>query len=637
MALLEPSMPAQETHPTTPLHGAVPPSLDSVREIVARVWGFPSLHAEQETAIRAALAGRDSLVVMPTGGGKSLCYQAPAVATGGTTVVVSPLIALMKDQVDGLHRVGVRALRLDSSLLPGELRAAEESLRREPVPLLFVSPERVVSPEFQPLLDILQPAAFAIDEAHCISHWGHDFRPEYRRLAELRRRFAAASFHAFTATATEQVRRDILDQLELEDPEVVIGRFDRPNLTYRVLPRLRPAEQIAQVLSGHRDEAAIVYCITRREVDRLAERLAAQGHRAGPYHAGMSSEERSAVQQAFAAERLDVVVATVAFGMGVDRSNIRLVLHTGMPKSIEHYQQETGRAGRDGLPAECVLLYSEADFLKWRELVERSAVEAAAEPKVARVALAHLEEMARYCRGAVCRHRALSEYFGQAYGSGECGACDLCFGERDTVEGALEIAQKVLSCVARVGQRFGVEHVIKVLRGADDRVVRERGHQELSTYGLLEDVPVADLRDWIYQLIGQGALERSDGEYPVLRLTPGSRPVLRGEREVRFVRIARRRRSEPEPRSRAAQDAWEGVDRDLFEHLRALRRDLAERQGVPPYVIFHDTALRDMARYRPTSATAMARIKGVGEYKLATYGPPFLEAIVARAASRDGT
>lgn len=620
-------MPVQETRRST--------SLDSVRELVARVWGFPSLHAEQETAIRASLAGRDSLVVMPTGGGKSLCYQAPAVATGGTTVVVSPLIALMKDQVDGLHRVGVQALRLDSSLSIGELRAAEASLEHEPVPLLFVSPERVTSPEFQRLLDRLQPTAFAIDEAHCISHWGHDFRPEYRRLSELRERFEEASFHAFTATATEQVRHDILDQLELRDPEVVVGRFDRPNLAYRVLPRLRPAEQIGQVLERHRGEAAIVYCITRREVDRLAERLKGQGHRAGPYHAGMSSEERSAVQQAFAAERLDVVVATVAFGMGVDRSNIRLVLHTAMPKSIEHYQQETGRAGRDGLEAECVLLYSEADFLKWRDLVQRSGQEAEVEPEVARAALAHLEEMARYCRGAVCRHRALSEYFGQAYERDDCGACDLCFGERDMVEGALEIAQKILSCVARVGQRFGVEHVIKVLRGADERMVRERGHDQLSTYGLLDDVPVPDLRDWIYQLVGQGVLERSDGEYPVLRLTPDSRPVLRGERSVRLVRIARRRRGEAAPRSRAEEDAWEGVDRELFERLRALRRELAERQGVPPYVIFHDTALRDMARFQPTSVEAMAQVKGVGEYKLVTYAPVFLDAITTHLGSRD--
>jgi ATP-dependent DNA helicase RecQ len=608
------------------------PDLAAIRRAVERHWGFPSLYPEQELAIRAALAGRDALVVLPTGGGKSLCYQAPAVATGELTVVVSPLIALMKDQVDGLVGRGVPAVRLDSSLPPEETRAARRALARGEIRLLFVSPERATDAEFWKRLEGARPARFAIDEAHCISHWGHDFRPVYRRLAALRELFPAASFHAFTATATERVRADIAGQLALQDPEIVVGHFDRPNLVYRIVPRTRRFEQIRAVVGRHRGEAGIVYTISRRGVEALAARLQAAGFRAAAYHAGMGAEERTAVQNGFAAEALDIVVATVAFGMGVDRSNVRFVLHAAMPKSIEHYQQETGRAGRDGLEAECVLLYSEADFFSWRSLVERSAAEGEAEPEATRASFAQLDQMARFCRGAVCRHRALVEYFGQSAAKESCEACDLCLGEAVEVPEALTVARKILSCVARVGERFGIEHVIQVLRGNASDAVTQRGHERLSTFGILKNVPVPNLRDWTYQLIGQGVLERTAGEYPVLRLTPASQPVLRGERGVRLIQ-ARPERGPDQPRSRVEIAGWEGVDRDLFERLRALRKRLAEERGVPPYVVFHDSVLRDLAREKPASRRELRTVRGVGEAKLASYGEAFLREI---ASSRPG-
>jgi ATP-dependent DNA helicase RecQ len=603
------------------------PSFTDLRAAIARHWGFDTLRPLQEQAMRAALENRDSLVVLPTGGGKSLCYQAPAIVKGGTTVVVSPLIALMKDQVDALRAGGVAAAQLDSTLSDEERFIAEHDLRMGGIRLLYVSPERLVSSDLLVRLQKTRVDAFAIDEAHCISHWGHDFRPEYRQLARLREHFPGIAIHSFTATATERVRGDIVAQLALRDPVVLVGDFDRPNLTYRVLARLDEFQQVCEILERHDGEAGIIYCLRRRDVDQLAAALRKHGVNVLPYHAGLSAEERSASQEAFRSERCDIVVATVAFGMGIDRSNVRFVIHTAMPKSLEHYQQETGRAGRDGLEAECVLLHSGSDVVTFRSILEKSASEPGVDGSFLPGALKHLDDMDRYCRGAVCRHRQLVEYFGQTYPATNCRACDLCLGDTEDVPDADVIAQKILSCVARVKEGFGIGHVVSVLRGENTENIRKRGHETLSTYGLLKGQDKADLRDWIYQLIGQGALLQLGDQYPVLKLNDASREVMRGQRSVRLVQSVRRKKGERPQASKAAEVSWEGVDSGLFEALRVLRRTLAAERGVPPYVVFSDATLRELARLRPSTLERMRAVYGVGDTKLRDFGERFLELV----------
>jgi ATP-dependent DNA helicase RecQ len=608
--------------------------LQPLLDIVAHHWGFRSLRPLQEEAMRAVLDGRDSLVVLPTGGGKSLCYQAPAAYRGGTTVVISPLIALMKDQVDALGRVGVPAVQIDSSLSDRERFAYEIDIRQGAVRLVFASPERLVNTDFYRLLQDAKVHTFAIDEAHCISHWGHDFRPEYRQLARLRDHFPHATVHGYTATATEQVRRDIITQLGLKDPVVLVGNFDRPNLTYRVLPRLELHKQVEETLDRHNGEAGIIYCLRRADVDSLAAHLNRRGHKVVAYHAGMLPEERRVAQEAFSSEQIDVVVATVAFGMGIDRSNVRFVMHTALPKTLEHYQQETGRAGRDGLDAECVLLFSGADVVTLKSVLEKSAAEAAADAIYLPAALKQLDEMARYCRGAVCRHRALVNYFGQPYDSPSCDACDICLGDTQDVPDAASIAQKILSCVARVKENFGVGHVVGVLRGEKSEGILKWGHDRLTTYGLLQEHPKGDVRDWIYQLIGQSVLVQTDDEYPKLRLNDASWEVMKGKRTVKLIQLVRHRKGEGPKQSQVAEVSWEGVDKALFETLRLLRRDLAHQQGhEKPYLVFSDAVVRDLARIRPSTLDRMRLISGVGEVKLRDFGAAFLKAILDHCAA----
>ncbi|HEV3205187.1 MAG TPA: DNA helicase RecQ [Gemmataceae bacterium] len=602
-------------------------SLQSLKEVIARHWGFSALRPLQEQAMGAVLEGRDSLVVLPTGGGKSLCYQAPAVLRGDITVVVSPLISLMKDQVDSLKECGVSAIQLNSSQSPGQRGDIESAILQGTVRLLFVSPERLVHSSFQSLLRRIKVRSFAIDEAHCISHWGHDFRPEYRQLNRLKELFPDASLHGYTATATERVRRDIIEQLGLKNPEVLVGNFDRPNLNYRVLSRRDLKKQVREVLDRHKGEAGIIYCIKRNDVDDLTALLQKDGYHALPYHAGMDPEKRKQTQDAFAAEKCDLVVATVAFGMGIDRSNIRFVLHTGMPKSVEHYQQETGRAGRDNLEAECVLLHSGSDFMTWKWVIEKSAAEPGVDAAFLDGSLRHLRDINGYCRGAVCRHRALVEYFGQKWEASICGACDLCLEDTAEVADSLVIAQKILSCVARVKERFGMGHVISVLRGENTENIRKWGHESLSTFGLMKDQFKADLHDWIYQLLSQGVLEQEGAKFPVLRLNPGSWEVMKGQRTVRLLQPVRRKKAERPLQSRADTTSWEGVDRELFEVLRGQRRVLADEKRLPPYFIFSDATLRELARVRPTTLDTMREVYGIGEAKLMEYGQTILKVI----------
>ena len=612
---------------------AGPWPLSRIVETVRCYWGFDTLRPLQEEAIRAGLESRDSLVVMPTGGGKSLCYQVPPELAGRTDIVVSPLIALMKDQVDGLRSCGYPAAALHSGISPEEQREAEKQILAGRCRLVFVAPERLLSSRFLWLMEQLPVRAFAIDEAHCISHWGHDFRPEYRELAALKERFPQASVHAYTATATERVRDDIVAQLRLRDATVLVGTFDRPNLVYRVVPRVDARAQVLEVLGRHADQAAIVYCLSRRDTEEMAGALQGRGLRAAAYHAGMEANARRRTQDAFAEEKLDVVAATVAFGMGIDRSDVRCVIHATMPKSVEHYQQETGRAGRDGLEAECVLFYSAADVIRWESLIEKSAAEAKAPAEVIAASQALLAEMRRFATALKCRHRALSEYFGQSYDPARCGACDVCLDEVQGLADATVTAQKILSCVARAGERFGAAHIVDVLLGADTERVRRWQHERLSTYGLLKDVGRKPLTSMLYQLLDAGLLERSGDERPILRLNEASWRVLRGQQSVRLVQP----KAGGVTKTRFDRASWEGVDAGLFESLRGLRREIANERGVPPYVVFSDATLRDMARLRPASPAALLHVRGVGEKKLADLGQRFLSRIAAYCREHDLT
>jgi len=620
-----PSAASQPDEASRACHGVAPAIRALLMEVVRRYWGFDALRPLQEEAILAGLNGGDSLVVLPTGGGKSLCYQVPPLLADRTDVVVSPLISLMKDQVDGLRACGYPAVALHSGLTPGERRNGELEIARGQTKLLFVSPERILTPPFLSLLGRLNVRAFAIDEAHCISHWGHDFRPEYRQLRALKERFPQASLHAYTATATQRVREDIVVQLELRQAKVLVGVFDRPNLVYRVLQRTDAALQTAEVLKRGPDEAAIVYCISRRDTEDMAESLRSLGIQAEHYHAGMTPDERRRVQDLFAEEKLNVVVATVAFGMGIDRSNVRRVIHAAMPKSVEHYQQETGRAGRDGLEAECVLLYSGADAAKWESLIIKSAADAENPGEVIDAMFELVGHMQRFAGGYVCRHKFLSEYFGQSYPKPNCGACDVCLGEHAQAVDSQVTAQKLLSCVARLERPFGVAHVVDVVRGADTERVRQYGHHQIKTYGALSGEEAKTLRSYVHQLVDQGVLERTRDEYPVLKLNAASWEVLRGGRPVQLIDPKGTRRKA----TAVEADLWEGVDRGLFEQLRALRRQIAAERNVLPYHVFDDAVVREMAAVRPSTVQAFLNIRGVGQVKAAEYGEPFVGAIVA--------
>jgi ATP-dependent DNA helicase RecQ len=597
----------------------------AVQTAVAHYWGYTSLKPLQAEAIEAGINGEDSLVVLPTGGGKSLCYQVPAVVAGRTDVVVSPLIALMKDQVDGLRACGYPAAAIHSGLEDEERRQITAEMTAGKLRLVFVSPERLLTPWFLAMCERAGVNNFTIDEAHCISQWGHDFRPEYRRIAELRDRFPNASIHAFTATATERVRRDIVQQLELRKPRILVGRFDRPNLTYRVIPRQNLDAQIVDTLKRHKDEAAIVYCISRKDTEAVAGMLKGAGFKAAAYHAGMDSRQRSLTQDAFAKERLDVVVATVAFGMGIDRSNVRCVIHAAMPKSIEHYQQETGRAGRDGLEAECVLFRGGGDSRRWEMLMERSAAESSQSEEQTRAQLDLVREMEAFGSSRTCRHRALSVYFGQDYALTEdgCGACDVCLSTEPPMANGTAIARRIVDCVTALGMPFGAGYVADVLAGSKQEKIRARKHDGLACYGALSSMDRRELQQLVLQMVELGLLDRSGGDRPVVTLTPKGRELIKGNVEVEL------RASEQPATPTRVEDAWQGVDKALFEELRALRRAVADERQVPPFVIFSDATLRELAKVRPVTAEAFLGVKGVGERKQAELGERFVGLIAA--------
>jgi len=580
-------------------------------------WGYSAFRPLQREAIEAVLTARDSVVVLPTGGGKSLCYQAPAVLMDGVAIIVSPLISLMKDQVDSLQEIGIPAAAVYSGVSNAERIQIANDVRAGTLKLLYVSPERLVSERMLAFLREHKVSFVAVDEAHCISNWGHDFRPEYRMLGQLREMFPGIGVHGFTATATEQVRHDIAAQLHLHEPEYLVGSFDRPNLQYRVLRRTNKGTQIREVLERHPGDAGIIYCISRKEVDELAATLQTAGVKALPYHAGLSDEDRHRNQDAFVNEQADVVVATVAFGMGIDKSNVRFVMHTGAPKSLEHYQQETGRAGRDGLESECVLLYGGNDFVIWRKMNSELSGDAAQQAE------RNLELIERYATSVVCRHKGLVEHFGQTYERGNCEACDVCLDQQDTLDDALVVAQKILSCVVRVNENFGADYVAQVLTGSREQRILTNKHDQLSTWGLLQSHDKRAVREWIEQLCGQDLLRR-EGEYRILKVTPAGRQVLRGESTPRLLKpVDPKKAAKP----RASRNFTEGMDAGLFEALRKLRRELADERGVPPFVVFGDVTLQDLARRRPTSPEGFRHVHGVGDQKAKQYATAFLDEI----------
>ena len=590
--------------------------IEDIRRTLVRYWGYNDFLPSQKRAMECVGQGRDSIVVLPTGGGKSLCFQAPAVIMQGLTVVVSPLISLMKDQVDALRECGVPAARIDSSLSADEQQAVYGALHSRELKLLYLSPERLVSDGFVEMLGSMKLSLIAIDEAHCVSMWGHDFRPEYRQLGMLKKMFPDVTIGAYTATATEQVRHDIAEQLNLKDPEMLVGSFDRPNLVYKIRRRTNKVKQVCAVLDRHKGESGIIYCIRRKDVDGMFAHLSAKGYNILPYHAGMADEDRKKNQDLFINEKVDTIVATIAFGMGIDKSNVRYVVHTGMPKSLEHYQQETGRAGRDGLEAECCLFYSGGDYGTWKHLMSDM------QPEAHKIAMVKLNHMYNYCTAGACRHKAILRYFGQDLDKDNCAACDMCLGELDCMNNALETAQKILSCVVRIEQRFGGGYTALVLTGSHDKRILENNHDALSTYGLLSDYSKHTVHDWIEQLEGQDYL-RKVGDYNVLNITEKGLQVLKGNEMPRLLKPAEK----PAKVSRVVEDSWEGVDKGLFETLRKLRTTIARKKGVPAYIVFGDATLRDMARLRPSDYMRLLEVKGIGEKKSQQYGDMVLAAI----------
>lgn len=591
--------------------------MKKIQQTLAKYWGYNDFLPLQKEAMESLRSGRDCIVVLPTGGGKSLCYQAPAMATDGMAVIVSPLISLMKDQVDALVECGVSAMRLDSSMSGDEQTETLNYIRQGDVKLLYLSPERLLADGFMNLLRKTKLSYFAIDEAHCVSMWGHDFRPEYRKLGRLREIFPDVTIAAYTATATEQVRDDIALQLHLNDPQMLVGSFDRPNLTYKVRPRANIVAQVCSVLDRHKGESGIVYCIRRSDVNDLSQQLQDRSYKVAPYHAGMNPETRKRNQDRFINDEIDTIIATIAFGMGIDKSNVRYVIHTGMPKSLEHYQQESGRAGRDRLEAECCMFYSGGDYGVWKFLMSDMPAEAM------KVAMDKLNDMYKFCTSAACRHHTILRYFGQTLEKDNCAACDVCLGEMDIIEDALIIAQKIISCVIRLEQRFGSGYTALVLAGSKDKRILENRHDRLSTYALLDDFSKSVIQNWVEQLVGQGYLEKY-GEYNQLAITEKGQAVLKGEKTPRLLKPADKNTTRiPKPTSQS----WEGVDAGLFEELRKFRKTEAREKGIPPFVVFGDATLRDMAKCRPSTPKGLMTVKGVGVKKRRLYGRAVLTII----------
>ena len=595
--------------------------LAPLKQNLLKFWGYSEFRPLQAEAMTAVLEHRDSVVVLPTGGGKSLCFQAPAVTMDGCAIVISPLISLMKDQVDSLQNCGVNAGFLNSTQTMEERRHVRREFQEGRLKLLYLAPERIRSEDGYRLLVDGNISFFAIDEAHCVSMWGHDFRPDYRELRTIREHCPNVAIHAYTATATARVREDIAEQLHLADPDIQVGSFDRPNLSYTVEKRGKGKgrDQIFEVLNRYKNESGVIYCLSRKEVEALSAELNTNGFSARPYHAGLDAEVRKKNQDDFITDRVKTVVATVAFGMGIDKSNVRYVIHAALPASLENYQQESGRAGRDGLPAECVLLYSGADVMLWQQRIADQPENIQGHSRDL------LQQLLGYCESPLCRHRSLVRYFGQDL-EADCGSmCDHCTDDRTDVPDALIVAQKILSSIHRQGQRYGVTYTAQVLRGQEDARVRQNGHHELSTFGLLKDESEDRITNWIGQLAGQGFLVR-EAEYSILRITDSGRRLLKGDADVRLTVPTSRRRASSSGSAKKVDVPVEHPE--LFEELRQLRKSIAEARAVPPYIICSDAVLKSMTQLRPSTVEAFAAVPGIGSHKKAEFGTMFVDAIV---------
>jgi len=590
------------------------------RSALKKYFGYDAFRPLQQEIIDDALSDRDVFALLPTGGGKSLCFQLPALLRDGVTIVVSPLIALMKDQVDALRTSGIAATFLNSTLIGSESRERLRGLDRNQFRLLYVAPERLMMENFLERALNWNIGQIAIDEAHCISEWGHDFRPEYRELKKLRTHFPDVPIMALTATATERVRDDIMKQLKLRHPRCYVASFNRPNLTYRVVAKSSAYQQVLDFIRAHPNDSGIVYCASRKSTNALAEKLTKDGIKALPYHAGMESRERTRNQEAFLRDDARVITATIAFGMGINKPNVRFVIHYDLPKNIEGYYQETGRAGRDGLPSECVLLFSVGDVVKQRRFIEEKS------ESEQRIAHEQLRTMVAYAETRHCRRATLLRYFGEDFSQSSCNGCDNCLEPRETFDGTIP-AQKFLSCVHRVqakqGFGFGLNHIVEVLIGGTNDAIKKRGHDQLSTFGI-----GADLKREQWQRIGRellrlGLLEAAPGKFATLSVTDAGMMALRKRTPITLTKPI----ESPAKKVRTPRAGEIECDEKLFERLRALRRKIADERDVPAYIIFSDATLRQMAQARPQSKSEFAQIAGVGQQKLKEFAEPFLAEI----------
>lgn len=592
--------------------------MSDAQQILQSVFGYESFREPQDAIIQTVIDGGDALVLMPTGGGKSLCYQLPALARDGCGIVISPLIALMQDQVSAMRQLGVRASYLNSTLDPAAARTVERELLSGELDLLYIAPERLTQERCLSLLEQASIALFAIDEAHCVSQWGHDFRADYLQLSLLHERFPTIPRIALTATADERTRAEIILRLNLEDARQFIAGFDRPNIRYRIALKTNPRAQLLRFLQDeHAQHAGIVYCLSRKKTEEVAHWLQTQGFNALPYHAGLPSTLRAHHQARFLREDSVIVVATIAFGMGIDKPDVRFVAHLDMPKTVESYYQETGRAGRDGEPADAWMIYGLQDVIKLRQMMAGS--DGSEEHK--RAEQHRLNAMLGLCEITTCRRECLLNYFGDTQPQ-PCGNCDTCLEPVDTWDGT-EAVRKALSAAYRTGQRFGVNHLIDVLRGADNSKIQQFNHQALSTYGVGKDLDNTQWRSVFRQLVARGHLSVDLAQFGALRLEEKCRPLLRGEQDIQLRRDLGGKPARQQTKTVLPAD----MDIDLWEALRERRRLLAEEQGVPPYVIFHDRSLKEMCAELPQTATQFGRIAGVGERKLEKYGDAFLQVI----------
>jgi ATP-dependent DNA helicase RecQ len=599
-----------------------------ILSILKSRFGFDRFLPLQEEIVSNVIAGNDSLVLMPTGAGKSLCYQLPALCRDGYTMVVSPLIALMKDQVDSLQANGIPAAFVNSTLSPQENEAVLSQAAQGELKILYVAPERIATARFQNFLNSAPPGLIAIDEAHCISEWGHDFRPDYRNLKTLRVRLPGIPVIALTATATEEVRRDIAEQLDLGSGNWFISSFNRPNLSYSVKPKSRAFETLLGLIEGHKNESAIIYCFSRKETENLADDLTSRGISATPYHAGLDNDLRRATQERFIRDEVSVIVATIAFGMGIDKPDVRLVVHYNLSKSLEGYYQETGRAGRDGLPSECVLFYTYGDRVKQEFFINQIE-----EPRERQHASDKLSAMVDYSELRTCRRQFMLKYFGEQFSPDAasettgCGGCDVCLAVKEEFDDT-EIAQKILSTIIRTGERFGTKHVVDVLRGSGAKRIRELGHDELSVHGIAADQPEDELREVASLLQEAGLITVSTGEYRTLAVSQAGRAFLNNRDSLTLSRVPMA--LEPDAISGLINQVNSkdlDYERELFSSLKRLRKDIADERNVPAYVIFGDVALREMAFYLPNDLDAFGAISGVGVTKLEQFADRFIALI----------